>query len=446
MWRNPLDSLRIKLKVLEGEAERNAFYLYAEVAFASVLSAAASFNSAYILRAGGSNTLVGLLSSLPSLLAVFLFIPAARVLEKKKNYLPWVLGSLSLARCGYLAILILPFFLSKHIPEATVGVLVAMTIPSVFFSTGWSPLLSDVIPPRSRATVLAWRSILSSATAAPLVYLFGRWLDGGTFPSNYQRMYAVGLLGGAISVILISRIHIPETEKEPAPQTQAPKLPWKQALRAMTQENRYFIRIITNTLVFNLGAWLVAPLYIILFIRHLGATDSWIGLNRTLANVGVVIGYWLWRRFIHKMGEQRALLLALPLASAYAFMVALVPNLTFILLAGFLINLILPGVSLSHSVIFLNLLPPGKKHVLTAVYSTVMNIGAFAGPLIGVALSEHIGILPTLVIGGILRFTGAMLFYFRPVQEGMSPRLLIEMLQQLWAHICKRLRAKQGGQ
>ena len=100
------------------------------------------------------------------------------------------------ARIGYLALALLPSIASSGVPEITVAVLVAMAVPSVIFSTGWNPLLADVIPERRRATVLSWRSILSSGTIAALTYLIGLALERGSFPSNYQWLYAIGLAGG----------------------------------------------------------------------------------------------------------------------------------------------------------------------------------------------------------------------------------------------------------
>jgi MFS family permease len=172
-----------------------------------------------------------------------------------------------------------------------------------------------------------------------------------------------------------------------------------------------------NTLLFNLGAWMVGPLYIIFFVRQLGATDGWLGLRGAITYIGVILGYALWRRIVRRIGEARSLLIALPIVSAYAIMIALVPHLTFILFADFLVNTIGPGVDLSHSVMFLELLPEGKKHSSTAVYSAVMNLGAFVCPLIGVALADRLGIVPTLLIGGALRCIGASLFYLFPVKE-----------------------------
>ena len=175
-------------------------------------------------------------------------------------------------------------------------------------------------------------------------------------------------------------------------------------------ENQDFVRIIANTLVFDLGAWLVGPLYIIYFVRELGASDGWIGLNSTLANIGVIAGYALWRRWIRKLGYSRTLLITVPLAASYAFLVSLFPNLTAILIWGILINLVNPGVNLSHFNILLKLCPDDRRASYIAFYATMLNVGAFVGPMIGVALSDWMGIRLVLVLGGVIRLAGRCCF------------------------------------
>ncbi len=396
--------------------ERNIYLLYGEVVFAAVLAAAGAFNATYILRWGGSPTLVGLLSSLPALIAVFLFLPSARILERQRRYGPFVVWSLFASRIGYLLIALLPFFLSRGIPEATAFVLIAMSAPAVMFSTGWNPLLADVVPEHLRATVFSWRSILSSGTIALLTYAAGLWLDRGVFPRNYQWLYLVGLAGGLLSVYLVARIRIPDVEPAQVPllHRQGSLI---EGLRQGLQESPQFGRLTLNTLVFNLGAWMVGPLYIIFFVQELGASDSWVGLYTTIIHVAIMIGYWVWRRISIRMGDFPSLLVALPVVAAYPFLVALLPKLSLILVIGLLVHLFLPGVDLNHSLIFIARVPPSRRHTAIAFYSMVMNLGAFVCPIVGVALAEAIGIRWALVLGGILRVLGAILFYCYPMDE-----------------------------
>jgi MFS family permease len=408
LWRGP---------ALYGQTERNIWYLYVEVFWAGALGAAAAFNSAFAVRLGASNTMIGWLASIPSLLAVFLLIPAARFLESKANRAPWVWSSLLIARIGYGLIAVLPWLIVSGRAEAMVWLLIAISVPSTLFSAGFNPLLADVVPERDRARVFANRNIIASTLAAVLTFAAGRWLEfanhtrWAAFPMNYQVVYMFGFAGSMLSMVYLFKIRVPESTVVHHPSKVRTARVSLAQLKVMLRENRDFVRIIANTLVFDMGAWLVGPLYIIFFVRQLGASDGWIGLNSTLANVGVVIGYAVWRRWIRKLGYGRTLLISLPLAASYAFLVSLFPNLTLILAWGVLISLINPGVNLSHFNILLKLCPDERRASYMAIFAAMMNVGAFVGPMVGVALSNLWGVRPVLLIGGAIRLLGAALFY-----------------------------------
>jgi MFS family permease len=411
---------------LRDQVERNIWYLYIEIFWAATLSAAAAFNAAFAVRLGASNAMIGWLSSIPSLLAVVLLVPAARFLESKANRGPWIWGSLFVARLGYALVALLPWLFSDRQAQALIWLLIAISVPSTFFSAGFTPLLADVIPERDRARVFANRNIILSATVAVLTFVAGKWLEATTgsgraaFPVSYQVMYAIGFIASMVSMAYLLKIEVPESSivQRKLPKMR-PRLGFAQ-LKTMLTENRDFVVMILNTLVFDLGAWIVGPLYILFFVRELGATDGWIGLNSTLANAGVIAGYTLWRRWIRRLGYNRALRLSVPLAASYAFLVSLFPNLPVILVWGVLINLINPGVNLSHFNILLKLCPNDRRASYIAFYSALMNAGAFVGPMVGVALAEVWGIRSVLLVGGGIRLLGAMLFnVFRlDVQEG----------------------------
>jgi Na+/melibiose symporter-like transporter len=351
-------------------------------------------------------------------LAVILLIPTARFLEARSNRTPWLWGSLLIARLGYAVVAVLPWLVpAMHQATSLVWLLIAISIPSTFFSAGFTPLLADIIPERTRARVFANRNIILGATVAPLTYLAGRWLEAGnaiswaTFPLNYQILYFIGFAASMISTAFLFKIKVPPSRiVEHKPREKGNRLSWRQ-LKAMFGEKRDFGIIIINTLVFGAGEWLVGPLYILFFVNELGASDGWIGLNSTLANIGAIIGYALWQRWIQKLGYQRTLLITVPMAASYALLVSLFPNLTAILVWGVWINLINPGVNLSHFNILLKLCPDERRASYIAVYSVVMNAGAFVGPMIGVALAQMWTIRTLLLVGSGIRLCGAILFH-----------------------------------
>ncbi len=410
---------RLRGPKLQSKIEHNIWYLYVEVFWAAMLSAAASFNATFAVRLGASNTMIGWLSSVPALLAVFLLVPSARLLERKTQRAPWIWGSLFIARLGYGLIAMLPWLISGYRAEAIVGLLIVISIPSTFFSAGFNPLLADVVPERDRARVFANRNIIAGLTIAVLTFLAGRWLEAAkrihwaAFPANFQVMYIVGFLAAVVSSAYLLKIRVPKSKIVERPPRQ--KMSVAQ-MRAMFGQNRNFVRIILNTLLFGFGEWLISPLYIIFFLRHLNATDGWVGLNSTLANIGVIIGYALWQKIIYKWGDARTLLVTIPLSASYAFLVSLFPNLTAILVWGVLINIINPGVNLSHFNILLKLCPEDRRASYIAFYSTIINMGAFFGPLIGVALSRTLDIRLLLIIGASIRLMGALMFHVFPIK------------------------------
>src|SRR3990172_4167630 len=69
---------------------RNAWYLVVEIFWASMLAAAATFNAAFAIRLGASNSEISLLSSVPALMAVLVSIPAGRFLRRRPHRRPWL--------------------------------------------------------------------------------------------------------------------------------------------------------------------------------------------------------------------------------------------------------------------------------------------------------------------------------------------------------------------
>lgn len=459
---------RRRLTQGRSRTERNILFLYLEIFWAGVFMAALAFNATYALRLGAGNTLMGWLSSIPALFAMVVLMPSARFLESRSDRGPWMRWSLAIGRGAFLGAALVPWIFRQYAAEAVIAVLVLRSIPMHFYSAGFSPMLADVIPIRDRAAVMANRSIIMSATIAICTFLFGKWMDAAanipwaTFPTNYQIVYIVGTVAGLLSTYFISRMQLPKTavvrrertvavaqKAEPlAPATDAADTapaPLKRRLRAwqwartsvarvasavaaiwtallaklqsarrsaqtMAKENQGFVRIVINSFVFNGGAWLVGPLYVILFVNQLDASDSWIGLNTTLAHIGVIGGNLIWRRLVDRWGVDRALRSSVPLAASYALLVALFPDLTLILVWGVLINLINPGVNLSHTSTLYEICPPERRASYLAIYATIANVGAFLAPLAGVALSNVMDIRWVLLIGGVVRLAGAGLF------------------------------------
>ena len=410
---------RFQRIILATTADKNAWYLIVEVFWAAVLAGVATFNATFALRLGAQNSHIGLLSSLPALLAVAISIPAGRFILRRSRRKGWVLWSLFVHRLGYVVVAAVPWLPEDVTNRGAVLVylLVTMSATATFFGVGWNSMLADVVPERRRASLFATRNIVSVCVTSMVTLLSGQWLEWLAFPANYQVLYALGFVSSLVSLYFLARVQVPESPVAAVASDAGKGLreQWRR-VRIGIHEERAFVRITVNTLLFGIPAWTVGPLYILYYVRTLGASDSWIGLQGTVANVAAIAGYALGQRLITRWGESRTLKWAAPGAGLYPLLAGLVGSLTPILFCLGLDGLIVPSINLSHFSTLLRSCPEDRRPVFIGYYSTVMNVGAFLAPLLGVALADRIGPMPVLVACGILRILTGLMFTFWPVE------------------------------
>jgi MFS family permease len=400
--------------------DRNARYLCEEIFWASILGCMAGFNAAFAVRLGARSGEIGLLSSAPALLAVLLSIPSGRFLERRAGRKWWILGSLMLHRAGYALVALVPF-MPQHLNRGAllVAVLVALSAPGHFFGVGWNAMLADLVPERRRAAVFATRNIINVGTVSIGSFLAGQWLSHIDFPFNYQIAYAVGFLASGLSSYRLFQLEVPDSLVAPrTPRTaRSLKADWG-SFRETVLAQGAFVRMTVDTLLYSLGAWAAAPLYTLYFVRELGASDAWIGLLATIANVSAIVGYGLARRTMGRWGENNTLKRMALGTAIYPILVGLSSSLLPIPFGAGLEGLISPGVNLSHFSLFLRACPDDRRPTFVGVYTTIMNVGAFGAPLIAVAVAGRLGVGVTVVGCGLLRLLGAMAFWLWPVDVG----------------------------
>jgi MFS family permease len=412
----PTHLLRINLSSVD---DWNAWYLCVEILWAAVLGSAATFNAAFALRLGAESSHIGLLSSVPALLAILVSVPAGDILGRVGRPKRWILGSLLVHWMGYVLVALIPFLPERLINRgaALAVLLAAISAPATFFGVGWSSLLADIVPDRRRATVFATRNIISTATTSLCTFLAGLWLAGATFPVNYQLLYGVGFVASLVSLSFLTRLQVPEAEmrEEEGDAGRRSRTERWGLLRDTLRAHQGFVRITLDMFVFNLPAWTAGPLYILLFVRELGASDAWLGLHGMIANVAAIAGYAVWRRIIRRVGEGPTLQWTAAGAMIYPIAAGLSGALGPVLVAVVLDGLIAPAINLSHFAIFLRACPTKRRPLYVGIYSTLMNLGAFVAPLVGVWLANSVGLGPLLVVCGLLRGLGGLMFRFFPV-------------------------------
>ena len=407
--------MRLNLKNID---DRNALFLVLEIFWAGIIAATATFTGAYALRLGATNVQIGLLSSLPGLLAVFVSIPAGHFLETRSNRKPWIVGALTLYRTGFALIAVIPWL---HFPDQwrgalVIAILILMNIPLHFFNIGWIPFIAEAVPETRRASVFSARNVIANITLSLSAILYGLWLNQRTFPINYQLMFLSGYIAGLLSSYFVTWVRTSQVASIiPKEQTGLPFQSEWRTLRQSFSNEPAFIRITINTILHAIGLWTITPIYILYFVRQLNASDAWIGLQATFASVGTILGYLFWRYVITRRGEIWALKRTIICLGIYPVLIGLFPVLNIILFVVGMNGFMTGGVNLSHFTTLLKMMPESQRPTYTALYIAIVNIGAFLCPLLGVWLADIFGFRLLLIGCGVLSIIGSTSFWIWPV-------------------------------
>lgn len=411
---------RLRLSSPTTTVEKNIRFLYYEVFFAGIMSAIISFNSAFAIRLGASNDMIGLLTSLPALVTAIASIPSARFMQTRHKRKLWLVSTLMAYRGGYLVVAIIPWLLaSDPVTASTLIVwwIILLNLPLIFFGNDWSAMLGELVPDSRRAYVFSRRSIIVSITVAIGSAVVGRLLyeTRDAFPQNYQLTYIFGVIAVMGSQFYISRLHVPDREKRPVAPVPKKAAPPRERIKLTPS----MTRLLLDMGVYQVGLTISSALFNVYYINTLGASDDWIGLNGFAGSAGVVVGYFLWERVLRNHSFAWAIRRASLLTWIFPAVLAFFPNLNLILLGNFAVNLVHPGVDLSSANILLKLPRQQDRTSYISLYAAVVSVSAFISPLVGVWLSDHtsLGIPGVMAVSGLIRILGGVLFNINPVDD-----------------------------
>jgi MFS family permease len=390
--------------------DHNVRMLVIEIFWAAIAIGGYSFASAYLLRLGGTNLQVSLLTSAGALVNAVCSIPFALWLQRRPDRWRWTIASLWVMRSLHVGLIAIPW-LPAWQPEAIVVLLLVINLPLALFNVGWLPIFGVVVPLARRARLFSARNMTLNVTVMLATFGAGLWLDvaGDWFPLNYQLMFVVALITGTLSTIFVARLRLPEDPGAAA----APLALGDIGLIMRT--NRPFTNMTVNTLVFNIAFWMGTPLQPIYFVRELGATEGWLGLWIGLISGGAIVGNLFWPRLIERRGFVWVLSLAATLSALYYIAIGLVPNLTLILVFAFLFGMVSPGVDISHFSTLLELCDPARRTLMLSIFVAIMNAGFFCAALAAAPLLDLVNPYALVVALGVLRLIGAAMFRLNPV-------------------------------
>ncbi|MCD6290374.1 MAG: MFS transporter [Anaerolineae bacterium] len=402
--------------------ERNIRNVLADSVGVGMAAGVGSFLSVFLVRLGASDFLIGLLTAMPALAGMFLAIPVGQFLSRRRQIVPWfAYARLCVLSCYALTGLV-PFFLSSHRAEAILIIWGLATLPQTIVSVSFTVVMGAVAGPRGRFSLMSRRWATLGFTNAVTAFIVGQVLGLIAFPLNYQIVFLSATLGGFVSFYFSSRITLPDQEPPSAlPRSESSPSRVRQRLNQVLG-NRAFLRFLIGQFVFRWGLVLPVPLIPIYWVRHLHASDQWIGLFNTTQSAVLLVAYLMWNRISRRRGKRFVLLASTLGVSLYPALTALTTRVEPIILLVALFGTFRAGVDLVFFDLALSTCPERERPFYISIYQTTAYTANFLAPLLGAAISSWIGIAPALTLGTLLGIAGFLLLaVLRVNDEEPSP-------------------------
>jgi MFS family permease len=385
---------------------------YLEIGWFGILSGSAvNFLNVYAARLGASVFQIGLLAAVSAIVNLIFAIPAARWIEQR-SVGKAVFWTSVFYRLGFALWIPLPWLFN---PQGQVWALIIITLfmgfPLTALSVGFNALFAAAVPAEWRAHVAGMRNVVLSMTYIGSSLVSGYILNHMSFPAGYQVIFAMGLIGAAMSSVHLFFVRPLSTDTPALPPRPAPggepsldtqPRPWLWALRLDIWKTPYRRNLLV-LLGFHVSQYLAIPLFSIYMVRGLHLSDDHIGIGNALFYITVLIASTQMHRMVARNGNKGVTgygvigLALYPLIMAFStqvwqwYFLSIVGGLAWGLVGGAYANYLL-----EHT-------PAHDRPSHLAWYNVTLNAAILFGSLAGPALADWMGLATALVVFGILR-------------------------------------------
>jgi len=372
------------------------------------------FLSVFLTRLGATNFQVGLLSSIPGLVGLFLSIVVGRFLQSRTNIVPWYAGSriIRIAKYGLAGAVSLVLPDAYAIP-AILGLWAIISVPETMLSVSFTVIMNAVAGPKGRYAFLSRRWSIIGLVSAFMALLTGQLLDAIPFPLNYQVAFITfASISVVISFFVVRRYTVPAQTQlgtQPTSAVDSVRMPLKSVVQLVLVE-RKFVSFLTKRLVFILGTWLVMPLFSLYYVRVVGASDAWISWFTTAEKLALLVGYVFWTRQRTLRGGRFVLLGTTLGMSLYPLLVASTQRVEILVILAAMAGVFSAGLKLVLFDELMKTVPAAHSATFVGVSMTLQNLMSVVGPLFSTKLADSIGLGWALVVGACVRLLGFALF------------------------------------
>lgn len=355
--------------------------------FSSMVGGAESYFSAFAVFLKASTAQIGVLASLPPLLASFVQLVSAwlgRRTGKRKELI--VIGALFQTAC-FLPLALLPILFPDHAVTLLLVAMVAYFMGPNLGAPQWGSLMGDLVPEDRRGRFFALRTRLSSFASFTALIVAGLVLD--TFDSagitywGFVTVFLAAAVARLASAHHLSRIH------DPGGHVAALEAPWHAEIWSGLRETGLLhFSVFHASMQFAVG--IASPFFTLYMLRDLHFSYVEFMVNTAVSVCLQFLTLNRWGRLSDLFGNRIILITT-------GWLIPFLPSLwivstdyAYLLFVQAVSGLVWAGFTLSATNFVFDLTPSAHRATLMAVHNVLAAMAVFVGAVIGGYLGTHL--------------------------------------------------------
>lgn len=364
---------------------------------------------------GATNYQVGLISSLPPLMALLMTIPAAVLLNRAHTQKKLVAMAVLLARLMFLLIILLVYLPSAAFQAwAFLAVLALMSIPNAVANIGWQTLIGGLVSNSRRGTFFSDRNRFLTMVGLVSTLLIGILMkDASDNVVAYQVLFAIAFCFGLVEVFLLMK-------HEEGPVIIEGPIAKKKLMDWSIFQHSSYVWFLVGALFFNFTWQMAWGIFNIYHVRVVGATIFWISMFSVGSMLMQIVTFPLWNKWAEQKSNVRVFVWAAIGMATTPFLTVLSTNLYYLTLVQTTSGFFLSGTVLLLFNLLLEQSPEKSRTYCITTYNVLLAVVAFLAPQIGIWLLNVFGVETAMYINSGLRFLSAALFFVVYVRYARS--------------------------
>lgn len=399
---------------LDKTSKNALFFTYEGAVGAIILNMANPFFSMFARRMGASDYEIGLISSLPALMAVLALIPGSLFVDRSENKKRVVCFLILLFGIMYPLAALTPL-LGQYKVTVFITIIALMNWPFSVFNISWQSFFSDVMVSRfnaaftKRTHVSTFVGTAVSLTAGLLLSYIPK--NDGQRIIMYQLFFFLSFILAIVQSWLLNKVSSPPVSKDKTEMPGNIKL-IKESLNNLVTFKEFRLFVILSV-IFHMSWQMGWPLFFIYQVDVIGINEAWLSYVNVVVGFAGVITYSFWGKAIEKKGS-RLILVAGALGLALnALTILLTHTRVTLLIQSTFTGLTFGAFTLAIFEELIGVVPQKNKTINIAMYTTLIYISQFFSPLIGVWIYKQTSIVFALAFVGIFRLCATALFVVR---------------------------------